>query len=112
MASEKTKTLDPIDSEFIKSLLNMDSQKFVNMDGAIRVRDLLKTVKQSLIDNLEQEHQDEKKNKDTYDEDWKNKRNDIKRMERENIIIGAQIKVTLEWIEAKEDFLALRQKDL
>lgn len=89
----------------------MDTEKFANMEGVLKVRDLLRTVKEDIIANLEQEHQTEKKNKETYDTDYKTKRQDVKRMERELLIIGAQLKVTLQWIEAKEAFLAYRTKD-
>lgn len=80
VASEKTKKLDPIDSEFLKTLLNMDMQKFTNMDGALRVRDMLKTVKQSIIDDLNFEHATEKKNQGVYDEDYRVKRSEVKRL--------------------------------
>jgi hypothetical protein len=101
VASEKTRAMDPIDSEFIKTLIHMDSQKFTNMDSALRVRDLLRTVKQGIYDNLQQEHADEKKNQSVYDEDYRVKRSELKRLQRELLIISAQLKVTNEWIVAK-----------
>lgn len=107
-ASEKTKKLDPIDSEFIKSLINMDMQKFTNMEGAIRVRDLLRTIKQDIYDDLQLEHADEKKAQQVYDDDYRVKRSEVKRFERELLIVSAQLKVTNEWIDAKESYLALR----
>lgn len=112
IVNQKVKVQDPVDSEFLKTLLQMDSSKFTDMTSAVKVNDLLNQVKKDIITGLDQAHTDEKVSIDRYDEEYKELKKLVKQNERNLIIDGAKLKYTIEFIGSKEEFLETRKKDL
>jgi chromosome segregation ATPase len=101
-----------VEETMVKALITLASNEFADHSAILRVVHALEDVKDSVLDSLEQEHAEEARSLDQYNNEITERTKDNKRLAREINNTKGEIDGTERRIAEKETFLSVKRGDL
>lgn len=100
------------DEVVIKVLVQLATEEFADQSALLRVLNALNDVKRGIQDDLQAEHDEEARLQEQYEAEVASRNNENRGYNKDNLILGGQLRATENRIGDKEAFLAIRKADL